>query len=241
MSENYFPQHISARDLAPYHEPEPTEAAPRLHCGCLENQPHTTSCPTAFGDKSEREAVVGGQPPKCCGHCSPNVPTKSWACTKCPLHGDGGCKGEPETPRPEMPPRHKTISALLMDYERGKIGITDMAYALYEAGKMATVPQELSADLLREVEICEQNGTKWAHFKVSDIRALLKSPPSSLTQAGPHVIKAGKYVPMSSVEKLVHAADMYQDLAAREGSEADRDAATMLQEVAAQSQKGGGE
>lgn len=56
----------------------------------------------------------------------------------------------------------------------------------------ATVSQEpLSADLQRQVEICEQNGTKWAHFKVSDIHALLKYQAAPRTQPEPKCPKCG--------------------------------------------------
>lgn len=76
----------------------------------------------------------------------------------------------------------------------------------------------------------------------NDIERLLTPQPSSLTQAGPPFKDkfGAKYPPMSSAEKLIHAAELYSDLAEREGSEQDRDAAAMLTEVAAQSQKQAG-
>jgi hypothetical protein len=46
------------------------------------------------------------------------------------------------------------------------------AYAEALAGGTPKVEEGLE----RQLAICEQNGTKWAHFRVADIRALLNRP-----------------------------------------------------------------
>ena len=45
------------------------------------------------------------------------------------------------------------------------------------------------ADLERQLAICEQNGTKWAHFKVSEVRTLLTAAPSLTPRCPRHKIE----------------------------------------------------
>jgi len=83
-----------------------------------------------------------------------------------------GCKASAGAPKhcPEhnCPMCHKTT----IEYTAGvkHADGTDLCSAPSPAQGTPKPPNE--TDLQRQLAICEQNGTKWAHFKVADVRAL---------------------------------------------------------------------